>query len=372
MCKKCIHEGFKDSNKQGSKKSLNRDQLKMLAQTLGMKTQDVNAYQNEKTLIKKVLDRMEQFNSYYTNFVKTEISTREEQSTKNCETVPKLMEEIFAHIVELLKKSEDEFTQDIKAVVEMQKEKVGKDTTQELPKMKDHLSETYKKLAVEMKNAGKDNAEGQIEVIKKYTQVFKHLDSEFEKHFNKYDSVSKLHRLLEQEGDTVMSDFLQMIESNLRVDFNTKESFRNSYGQQCTSRLHSFQWNQKYIQVYRVQKNDFYKKYVNMTVEVPLYSRSIATEDGCIYLIGGYIKQQNAYLKSCLKYDEVFEEMEQKSQMIHMHADHSLATLNGFIYVVGSFVNNQVIGDCERYDVSQDKWSLIASLNIPRSGVALC
>ena len=58
--------------------------------------------------------------------------------------------------------------------------------------------------------------------------------------------------------------------------------------------------------------------------------------------------------------------------MIHMHADHSLSTLNGFIYVVGSFVNNQVSGDCERYDVGQDKWSLIASLNVSRSGVALC
>jgi hypothetical protein len=58
--------------------------------------------------------------------------------------------------------------------------------------------------------------------------------------------------------------------------------------------------------------------------------------------------------------------------MIHRHADHSLAANEGFIYVVGTFVNNQVYGICERYDTQKDKWKEIAPLNIPRSGVALC
>lgn len=33
-----------------------------------------------------------------------------------------------------------------------------------------------------------------------------------------------------------------------------------------------------------------------MDIEVPLYSRSIATEDGGIYLIGGCNKRRNEYL----------------------------------------------------------------------------
>lgn len=210
----------------------------------------------------------------------------------------------------------------------------------------------------------------QIDVLKKYVEIFKQLDSEFERHFNKYDTVSQLHRLMEQDGQEVLQEFLNLVECNLRVDYNVKQSFR-SYSH-VPARLHSFQWNQRYIQIFRVEKGDFFKKYVEMSFEVPLYSRSLATEDGLVYLIGGYIKQQNKYLKSCLKYDEIFEKLEEKAQMIHQHADHSLATLNGFIYVVGSFVNNQVSGDCERYDVTQNKWSLIASLNVPRSGVALC
>lgn len=58
--------------------------------------------------------------------------------------------------------------------------------------------------------------------------------------------------------------------------------------------------------------------------------------------------------------------------MKYAHADHSLCAIESFIYVVGTFVNNKVYGISERYDVQKDKWKLIAPLNIPRSGVALC
>lgn len=58
--------------------------------------------------------------------------------------------------------------------------------------------------------------------------------------------------------------------------------------------------------------------------------------------------------------------------MKYARADHSLCAIEGFIYVVGTFVNNQVYGFCERYDTQKDKWKEIAPLNVPRSGVALC
>ena len=43
-----------------------------------------------------------------------------------------------------------------------------------------------------------------------------------------------------------------------------------------------------------------------MEFEVPLYSRSIATGDGGIYLIGGCNKRRNQYLKNCYRYNEIF------------------------------------------------------------------
>lgn len=58
--------------------------------------------------------------------------------------------------------------------------------------------------------------------------------------------------------------------------------------------------------------------------------------------------------------------------MKHPHADHSLCAIEGFIYVVGTFVNNQVYPNCERYDTQKNKWKEIAPLKVARSGVSLC
>lgn len=122
------------------------------------------------------------------------------------------------------------------------------------------------------------------------------------------------------------------------------------------SRVHSFQWNQKYAYIYKCQTQVFEKRAVTMDIEVPLYSRSIATEDGGIYLIGGCNKRRNQYLKKCYKYDEIFSQLVEKASMIYPHADHSLCSLEGFIYVVGTFVNSQVFGFCEVYDIKKNQW----------------
>lgn len=193
------------------------------------------------------------------------------------------------------------------------------------------------------------------------------LDAEFEKYFNEYENVSKLQRLLDKDSNEIIKDFQGLIESNLRVDYNIKNSFRPG----VPSRVHSFQWNQKYAYLFKVHKSEFEKRLVQMEFEVPLYSRSIATEDGTIYLIGGCNKKRNEYLKKCYKYDNIFTTMEEKAPMIFPHADHSLVAIEGFIYVVGTFVNSQVYGICEVYDVQKNEWKQIDSLRVARSGVAL-
>ena len=97
-----------------------------------------------------------------------------------------------------------------------------------------------------------------------------------------------------------------------------------------------------------------------MEYEVPLYSRSIAIENGVIFLIGGYIKKFNKYLNTCSRYDELFNILQAKASLKYTRADHSLCAIEGFIYVVGTFVNNQVYGCCERYDTQKNKWKDIA------------
>jgi len=94
----------------------------------------------------------------------------------------------------------------------------------------------------------------ELKVAKKYTDIFKQLDSDFERDFNKYDTISRLHRLIEQNSDKVVAKFVDLLDSNLRVDFNVKSSFRETFDRPAVPRLHSFQWNQKHVQVFRPQK----------------------------------------------------------------------------------------------------------------------
>jgi hypothetical protein len=70
-------------------------------------------------------------------------------------------------------------------------------------------------------------------------KIFLDLDAEFEKYFNEFENVSKLQRLLDKDQGEIITDFTNLIESNLRVDYNIKNSFHPG----VPSRVHSFQWN---------------------------------------------------------------------------------------------------------------------------------
>jgi hypothetical protein len=124
--------------------------------------------------------------------------------------------------------------------------------------------------------------------------------------------------------------------------------------------------------VYKVKQNVFERRPVTMDHEVPLYSRSVATEKGDIFLIGGYIKRLNKYLHSCYKYDELFGSLEKRADTFYPYADHSVCAIESFIYVAGTFYNNQVYPFCERFDSQKNKWKQIASMNVTRSGASLC
>jgi hypothetical protein len=56
-------------------------------------------------------------------------------------------------------------------------------------------------------------------------QVFVDLDAEFEKYFNEFESFGKLQRLLEKDPNEIIKNFNDLVEQNLRVDYNVKNSF---------------------------------------------------------------------------------------------------------------------------------------------------
>jgi hypothetical protein len=51
------------------------------------------------------------------------------------------------------------------------------------------------------------------------------LDAEFEKYFNEFENASKLQRLMDKDQNEIVKGFTSLIETNLRVDYNVKNSF---------------------------------------------------------------------------------------------------------------------------------------------------
>jgi hypothetical protein len=86
--------------------------------------------------------------------------------------------------------------------------------------------------------------------------IFIQLDAEYEKYFNDYEKMSKLQRLLDKDANEIINDFNDLVERNLRVDYNIKSSF----GPHMTQRLHSFQWNQRCAQIYKIKHGIFEKR----------------------------------------------------------------------------------------------------------------
>jgi hypothetical protein len=79
--------------------------------------------------------------------------------------------------------------------------------------------------------------------------IFTDLDAEFEKYFNEFESFGRLQRLLEKDPNEVLKGFSDLVEGNMRVDYNVKNSFIPMIPQ----RLHSFQWNQRNVQIYKIK-----------------------------------------------------------------------------------------------------------------------
>ena len=68
-------------------------------------------------------------------------------------------------------------------------------------------------------------AEELIKTLKQYYTIFTELDSEYEKYFNDYEKMSKLQRLLDKDANEIVEAFNDLVERNLRVDYNIKNSF---------------------------------------------------------------------------------------------------------------------------------------------------
>ena len=218
--------------------------------------------------------------------------------------------------------------------------------------------------------------------LEKYEDIFEELEAEIEKAEQQtlaqidqleydpenvsYTKERDVHIMKEKNPDKITKDFEKCINSLLRTDVVIRPSFRKD----TYLKIHSFQWKSSQIHTYNLMSNVLETTIINTQFNVPLFSRSIAVENGDIYLIGGLVKPY--YLKTTFFLDEASNVLVKRANMNLPRADHSLIYLAGYIYAVGSYVHNRCNSTCERYDIYKNKWMPIASLNTGRAGIGLC
>ena len=106
-----------------------------------------------------------------------------------------------------------------------QQRNIQEDMKVKLPQFYQRLQQKYDQLATASNLAHQQGQEQLIETLKHYYTIFIELDAEYEKYFNDYEKMSKLQRLLDKDANEIVRDFSDMVERNLRVDYNIKSSF---------------------------------------------------------------------------------------------------------------------------------------------------
>lgn len=84
---------------------------------------------------------------------------------------------------------------------------------------------------------------------------------------------------------------------------------------------------------------------LNINFPIPSFHRSIATENGNIYLIGGTITNTVEKSKSTaiFQYDPMANSLKQVSSLNVGRSSHSIVCLKKMIYIAGGMSNNDII-----------------------------
>ena len=121
-------------------------------------------------------------------------------------------------------------------------------------------------------------------------------------------------------------------------------------------------------------KCEFQRIELNIDFQIPRWHRSIITPFNEIYLTGGVDRDEvETKLKEAYIYDFSKQKLVPLSSMLLGRSGHSMVYMNGHIFVVGGFSEEQEFSErCEKYSISQNTWTPIASMNIRSNNPGVC
>lgn len=136
--------------------------------------------------------------------------------------------------------------------------------------------------------------------------------------------------------------------------------------------IHYFEWGNKNVIFYDIDKKAATKYTLNVEFNMPKFCRTVATDDGRIFIIGGR-DRQNVCCDWVLEYKDSAKGLIQKKPMLLRRSDFTpVYSRSNFIYVIGGNDAKIFYKQCEKYEIDSDQWLKIANLNIGRDSAACC
>lgn len=161
-------------------------------------------------------------------------------------------------------------------------------------------------------------------------------------------------------------DIKQVIINSIKSLLFKKENISNA------NVVHYFEWGNKNVEFYDVDRKIATKLSLNIDFNIPKFCRTVASDDGRIFVIGGR-DRQNICCDWTLEFIEANKTLIQKKPMLLRRSDFTpVCSSSGIIYVVGGNDAKIFYKQCEKYDIENDQWTQIANLNIGRDSAASC
>jgi len=143
--------------------------------------------------------------------------------------------------------------------------------------------------------------------------------------------------------------------------------------------LHFFQDNSKKLFLLSLMEENSKFEVIDLDIsfKIPVWHRSVISQQGEIFLTGGLNSQrfEDQNSREVFSYDFERKTLRQRKSMNIGRNSHGICILQDYIYVVGGGTNDSGYStECERFRINPrnaEEWERIASLNIPSFAPAL-
>lgn len=183
------------------------------------------------------------------------------------------------------------------------------------------------------------------------------LKENFNEYFNNYNKKILIDiNIIEQKIDYI-------INNNLVVNYEP------SACNNLVSIVYWFEWGTKYLNIFNIEDSSFKQVSLPISFKIPLFSRSVITDNSSIFLLGGEDNDTKQIQNIVYNINPmgVYCEIKFMSRMPVKKYDFSVCYIDNYIYIVsGKNENHLIVNSCERYDIINNSWKKISNCIHPR------